>query len=80
MGLLLSGAVQPLEAAETGGGYRIAYIGSTACLARPAATKQQHGGLYVLLLFLSFIDLAQTNYLNMYGTDLRQIHPNYGCK
>ena len=42
----------------------------------PPTWLLQHGGLYVLLLFLIFNDSSQTNtcnYLGIYGTDLRRI-------
>jgi len=42
-------------------------------LTSPADAQQQHGGLYVLLPFLIFTDSFQTNYLNIYRTDPRQI-------
>ena len=41
-------------------------------LDRPAAVNRP-SGLYVLLLFLIYNDSCQTNYLNIYRTDLRQI-------
>jgi len=42
-------------------------------LVRSAAESSRPSGLYVLLLFLIYNDSCQTNYLNIYRTDLRQI-------
>ena len=51
---------------------RVRYIGLYVLFSPPGCCSTC-GGLYVFLLFI-FNDFCQTNYLNIYRTDLRQIY------